>query len=254
MNYIDQLKIKGILYTLKDPTVADQINARIQELIGTAPANLDTLQELAAAISSGDEAVEGILTTLATKTSKEYVDNLFANIQLTPGPQGEQGPKGDTGAQGIQGETGSQGPKGDTGAQGETGPKGDTGANGKSAYEVAVENGFEGTVVEWLASLKGETGTFDSSDLADYVTATALATKIGNLGNASEAVPATYYTAEEAATYNTENSLQEGDEGYKSEGDVKTEAVDAVPYTTVMEVILDKYQALLARIETLENA
>ena len=29
---------------------------------------------------------------------------------------------------------------------------------GKSAYEVAVENGFSGTETEWLASLKGATG------------------------------------------------------------------------------------------------
>ena len=28
---------------------------------------------------------------------------------------------------------------------------------GKSAYEIAVENGFEGTEMEWLESLKGET-------------------------------------------------------------------------------------------------
>ncbi|MDO4815602.1 MAG: hypothetical protein Q4A83_03225 [Bacillota bacterium] len=32
------------------------------------------------------------------------------------------------------------------------------GSNGKSAYELAVENGYEGTVTEWLASLKGEDG------------------------------------------------------------------------------------------------
>ena len=32
------------------------------------------------------------------------------------------------------------------------------GASGKSAYEIAVENGFEGTEEEWLASLKGEPG------------------------------------------------------------------------------------------------
>lgn len=32
------------------------------------------------------------------------------------------------------------------------------GDNGKSAYEVAVENGYEGTVEEWLESLKGEPG------------------------------------------------------------------------------------------------
>ena len=29
---------------------------------------------------------------------------------------------------------------------------------GKSAYEIAVMNGFDGTVEEWLASLKGEKG------------------------------------------------------------------------------------------------
>lgn len=131
MEYIDQLKIKGILYALRDSSVAAQINARIEELIGTAPENLDTLQELAAAIKSGDSQVESIVTTLATKTSKEYVDNLFSTIQLTPGPQGE---------------------KGDTGLQGEVGPQ------GKSAYEVAVDNGFVGNEQAWLASLIGPQG------------------------------------------------------------------------------------------------
>lgn len=38
------------------------------------------------------------------------------------------------------------------------GATGATGATGKSAYEIAVENGFVGTEVEWLASLKGEDG------------------------------------------------------------------------------------------------
>jgi len=31
-------------------------------------------------------------------------------------------------------------------------------SNGKSAYEVAVEEGFAGTVTEWLISLKGQDG------------------------------------------------------------------------------------------------
>lgn len=39
-----------------------------------------------------------------------------------------------------------------------TGGSGGTGADGKSAYEIAVEHGFEGTEEEWLASLKGEPG------------------------------------------------------------------------------------------------
>lgn len=32
------------------------------------------------------------------------------------------------------------------------------GANGKSAYELAIEEGFEGTLTEWLESLEGKPG------------------------------------------------------------------------------------------------
>ena len=35
---------------------------------------------------------------------------------------------------------------------------GGAGADGKSAYEIAVDNGFEGDVEAWLESLKGEKG------------------------------------------------------------------------------------------------
>lgn len=35
---------------------------------------------------------------------------------------------------------------------------GGSGADGKSAYEIAVENGFEGTETEWLESLRGQDG------------------------------------------------------------------------------------------------
>lgn len=38
------------------------------------------------------------------------------------------------------------------------GPQGEPGENGLSAYEIAIENGFIGTVEEWLESLQGETG------------------------------------------------------------------------------------------------
>lgn len=39
-----------------------------------------------------------------------------------------------------------------------SGGSGTPGKDGKSAYEIAVENGFEGTEEEWLASLKGSDG------------------------------------------------------------------------------------------------
>lgn len=80
------------------------------------------------------------------------------------GVQGEQGPIGPKGEAGAQGPQGDVGPKGDTGPRGEKGEKGSdglpgaAGANGKSAYELAQDNGFTGTLQEWLASLKGKDG------------------------------------------------------------------------------------------------
>ena len=80
------------------------------------------------------------------------------------GPQGSQGPPGNQGPQGEKGDTGEQGPQGNQGPQGEPGANGADGvdgadgADGESAYDIAVGNGFEGTELEWLASLKGEKG------------------------------------------------------------------------------------------------
>ena len=71
--------------------------------------------------------------------TEEYVNELVENIELTQGPAGEAG------------------------------------ADGKSAYQSAVEQGFEGTEEEWLASLKGpqgekgEDGNFDMDALYDIL-------------------------------------------------------------------------------------
>lgn len=62
---------------------------------------------------------------------------------------------------------GDKGDKGDNGADGKDGADGYTpvkdvdyfdGVNGKSAYQIAVDNGFIGTEAEWLASLRGADG------------------------------------------------------------------------------------------------
>ena len=55
----------------------------------------------------------------------------------------------------ILGEQGPQGPEGPAGPQGPGGPKGD---DGKSAYQIAVDNGYNGTESEWLATLKADIG------------------------------------------------------------------------------------------------
>ena len=80
----------------------------------------------------------------------------MSTIKIVPFP-GAVGPAGPQGPRGYQGETGLTGPQGPQGIQGPAG------ADGKSAYEVAVDNGFVGTEQEWLASLGG------SASIADFV-------------------------------------------------------------------------------------
>lgn len=62
------------------------------------------------------------------------------------------------------------------------------GVPGKSAYEVAISNGFEGTEEEWLASLKGETGAngTNGEDGADGASAYQIALNNGFIGTEEE--------------------------------------------------------------------
>ena len=101
-------------------------------------------------------ALESEVAGLATQHAGDIatVNAQIANIQLTPGPQGETGPQGiqgETGPQGIQGETGPQGIQGETGPQGiqgETGPQGIQGETGPQGIQ--GETGPQG--------IQGETG------------------------------------------------------------------------------------------------
>ena len=47
------------------------------------------------------------------------------------------------------------------------------GPQGKSAYEVAVDNGFKGTEQQWLGSLKGEKGEAGNDGKSSYQLAIA---------------------------------------------------------------------------------
>lgn len=79
-------------------------------------------------------------------------------LQGLQGAAGVKGDKGEKGEPGAKGQQGLQGLPGKDGAAGAKGADGRPGADGKSAYEVAVANGFTGTASAWLASLKGEKG------------------------------------------------------------------------------------------------
>ena len=103
----------------------------------------------------GDKGADGTMTFAdLTEEQKESL----RGPQGIPGPKGDKGNKGDTGAQGPQGIKGDKGDTGEQGPQGIQGPKGDKGADGKSAYQIAVDNGYVGNESTWVASLKGDKG------------------------------------------------------------------------------------------------
>ena len=82
-------------------------------------------------------------------------------LQGERGLPGADGAKGDKGEQGERGLTGAKGDKGSDGLDGKDGlpgAKGVDGKDGKSAYQIAVANGFGGDEAAWLLSLKGEKG------------------------------------------------------------------------------------------------
>lgn len=68
------------------------------------------------------------------------------------------------------------------------GADGKDGKDGRSAYELAVENGYEGTIEEWLASLVGEVGATgkDGANGKDGQSAYALAVEKGYEGTEEE--------------------------------------------------------------------
>ena len=114
------------------------------------------------------------IVDLGNYATTAYVDNSIAEIKKQPGEKGDKGDKGDPGTDGVDGADGKsayqiaveKGFEGDEtawlaslkGEKGADGLIGKNGADGKSAYQIAVEKGFEGDETAWLASLKGEKG------------------------------------------------------------------------------------------------
>ena len=77
------------------------------------------------------------------------------------GPQGEEGPRGPAGAPGEEGSEGPRGPQGiqgEPGSDGSDGADGAPGADGKSAYQIALDEGFVGDEAAFLDSLVGAEG------------------------------------------------------------------------------------------------
>ena len=119
----------------------------------TSSTTVEGLVSIVSTVRIGlDNANTALTNEIArSKRAESDLGTRIDNISLTPGPQGEQGPKGDKGdtgeqgpegPQGIQGEQGPKGDKGDTGEQGPKGDKGDKGDPGEQGIQ--GEQGPEG--------------------------------------------------------------------------------------------------------------
>ena len=70
------------------------------------------------------------------------------------GFQGHTGPKGDMGDPGIQGPKGDKGDRGERGYRGDKGEDGLPGPRGKSTHDLWIDQGNQGTVQDFLDTLK----------------------------------------------------------------------------------------------------
>ena len=114
-----------------------------------------------------------------------YNDFTDSQLEALRGPKGETGMTGPKGAKGDKGDKGDTGARGPQGAQGNTGPQGD---DGKSAYQVALDNGFEGTEAEWLESLKGISDEILVVYMSNFTSHNCTVAEIRDAVNAGKAV------------------------------------------------------------------
>lgn len=160
-----------------------------------------------------------------------YDDFTTAQLAALKGEKGDKGDKGETGEKGVKGDKGDKGEQGEQGQQGIQGVKGDTGASGangqdgKSAYQIALDNGFVGTETEWLASLKGDKG--DTGASGANITAAEVLTKLKTVDGQNSGLDADMLDGHDTTYFATASQLAgKADAGhthsqYATNGDVE---------------------------------
>ena len=118
----------------------DQLNNQIKDMLGLDSSSVQSLIN----ILNDKDASTGILNTLLQKADKSEIP--AAQIQSDWNQQD------DTKLDYIKNK-----------------PTTTNGEDGKSAYELAVDNGFNGTEQEWLASLKGQDGTNGTNGTTPHI-------------------------------------------------------------------------------------
>lgn len=179
------------------------------------------------------------------------------------------------GAQGLPGEQGTRGPKGDPFRYEDFTPeqlealKGPKGEDGLSAFNIAQLNGFQGTYVEWLKSLKGKDGASATADNAHQLLLQGnvwaesasvddvLTALIGNMGKPFPRADIKPLTFTQPTKGQTELSLQ-GEDHYKVslEGGELVEVVNGSANITIpaygkSDIVVDYFNMLGVKVSNI---
>ena len=176
------------------------------------------------------------------------------------------------GAQGLKGDKGDPFTYADfTAEQLEAlkGPKGDKGEDGLSAFNIAQLNGFQGTYVEWLKSLKGKDGASATADNAHQLLLNGnvwcesasvddvLTALIGNMGKPFPRTDIKPLTFTQPTKGQTELSLQ-GEDHYKVslEGGELVEVVNGSANITIpaygkSDIVVDYFNMLGVKVSNI---
>ena len=149
------------------------------------------------------------------------------------------------------------------------GPKGDDGKNGLSAFNIAQLNGFQGTDIEWLQSLKGKDGASATADNAHQLLLqgnvwcesarvdNVITTLIGNIGKPFPRTDIKPLTFTQPTKGQTELSLQ-GEDHYKVslEGGELVEVVNGSANITIPaygkdNIVVNYYNMLGAKVSNI---
>ena len=149
------------------------------------------------------------------------------------------------------------------------GPKGDDGKNGLSAFNIAQLNGFQGTDIEWLQSLKGKDGASATADNAHQLLLNGnvwckstsvddvLSALIGNMGKPFPRTDIKPLTFTQPTKGQTNLSLQ-GEDHYKVslEGGELVEVVNGSANITIpaygkSDIVVDYFNMLGVKVSNI---
>lgn len=155
--------LESILLKINSVSLTTELNSEsTNENVPTAKAVYDALQDID--IPSGTDISLGVTGATVGQTIKvkaveaDGKPTAWEAVDMEAGADGITPTIGENGNWYL-GETDTGKPsRGDKGDKGDTGESGADGADGKSAYQIALDNGFVGSQLEWLASLKGDKG------------------------------------------------------------------------------------------------